>query len=402
MNVWSRRATLLPVLLVTLSGLADDASAAVKIRKPILEEAGAAPTVARPVREDEGRFIGEVIFSRGGQVVAEIPGGATEGERMVLYDQGLRRLGKAVVSSSLEAGVFLLQPVGGFGVASGAHLARESELEAAARVLRANDFDQYREFVEIFPDSEYAPRVAREMFRIVMKGSYPTFPGTVIEGRIQLAESVGREVSLGQVMVVLDRFIIARTDEKGRFRIEGVPKLERSVTVGIRVKDPKLVMAEEETVDLPAEAFEEVQTDLSLKLTPTILAGQVIDEHGAPLPGVEVWTHPHSMEVLTDEEGMYRLSRRKKLDTDGGAGAADEPLFGGEYEVFAYRKGYGVERSTVSAESYRSNPVAAIRLLRQDLRQEAVPGLGVDLRNFVDAYPVATIAPSGTDPKINR
>jgi hypothetical protein len=301
-----------------------------------------------------------------------------------------------VAVKSLEEGIFLLRPIGRFAGLPGNQLARESETEAASRVLRENTLASYHEFLDVSPDSIHRPRISREMFRISMRGDYPTFPGTVIEGKVRLAEEVGRAISLEQVLVVLDRFIIARTDQRGRFRIEGVPKLEEPVQLKLRVKDPKLGMAEDVTIDLPAGSFEESEVALPVTLTPTVLAGRVVDEHGAPLPGVEIWTSPYSMEVLTDEEGVYQLSRRKKL----GASGADEPLFGGDYEVYAYRKGYNVERAVVSAESYQENPVVPIRLLRQDPREEDVPELGLDLQAFLKINPAAT--PEGVGPKINR
>lgn len=383
-------------------GVGEVGQAAIKVRQPILEEAPSSGA-SRGARKgaEESFFVGSVIFARGAQVVAEIPGGARERERLVVFDAGMRRVGKAVVVKSLDQGVFLLQPEGGFGVSPGAPLARESEVEAAARVIRENRMGSYQEFVEFFPDSEYRPRVGREMFRLAMTDGYPTFPGSVIEGRLSLAESVGREVSMGQVLVVLDRFIIARTDDRGRFRIEGLPKLQEGVRLRLRAKDPKFQSAQEVTVELPADAFGEVSADIPLKVTPTILAGQVLDERGAPLPGAEVWTAPYSVEALSDDEGRFRISRRKKSDATGGTGVGDEPLFGGEYEVYAYRKGYGVGRAVVSAESYTENAVPAVRLSRQDARQEEIPGLGVELRAYLTASPTAVASPQGAGPKLN-
>jgi len=383
-------------------GFFDSGQAAIKVRQPILEEAPA-PRASGGVRRtgEESFFVGSVIFARGAQIVAEVPGGAKERERLVVFDGGMRRLGKAVVVKGLDQGVYLLQPEGGFGASPGASLARESETEAAARVIRENRMESYLEFIEFFPESQYRPRVAREMFRLAMTEGYPTFPGSVIEGKLSLAEAVGREVSLGQVLVVLDRFIIARTDDKGRFRIEGVPKLKETVRLRLRAKDPKFQAAQEVGVELPAAAFGEVAAEIPLKVTPTVLAGQVLDERGAPLPGAEVWTAPYSLEVLSDDEGRFRIFRRKKVDASGAASAADEPLFGGEYEVYAYRKGYGVDRATVSAESYAENAVPPVRLSRQDTRQEEVPGLGLELHSYLEVAPTALASPQGAGPKLN-
>ena len=376
--------------------------AAVKVRQPILEEptAGAAEPAATAGSE-ESYFVGTIIFSGGGQIVAEIPGGARERERFVVFDAGLRRRGKAVAVRQLERGVFLLDPESGVSASMDDKLARESETEAAARVIRENRLDSYREFLAVFPKSKYRPRVGREMFRLAMRAGYPTFPGSVVEGKLVLAEAVGRELSLGQVEIVLDRFVITRTDERGRFRIEGLPKLDEGVALKLRVRDPKFRNAEAVEIDLPGESFGEVAADLPVNVTPTVLAGRVVDERGAPLPGAEVWTSPYSMEVLTDDQGAYGLSRRKKVDAAGAAAAEDEPLFGADYEVYAYRKGYTVDRVPVSAESYRENEVPVIRLARQETRQEDVPALGLALKSFLELAPATVGTPLGSGPKLN-
>jgi len=400
----TRKRTWVPLAagLALLLPLAGESLAAIKVRQPMLEEAPAAgPAASARTGGEESYFVGAVIFARGAQVVAEVPGGARERERLVVFDAGLRRAGVAVVLNALDKGVYLLQPQGGFGVSAGDQVARESETEAAARVVREDRVESYVEFLDLFPDSQYRPRVGRELFRLTMKAGYPTFPGSVVEGKVSLAEAVSREVSLSQAMIVLDRFIIARTDEKGRFRIEGIPKLDEAVALRLRVKDAKFQPAREAEVQLPAGSFGEVTADIPVKVTPTVLAGQVSDERGAPLPGAEVWTAPYSMEVLTDDEGRFAVSRRKKLDASGVAAAADEPLFGGEFEVYAYRKGYGVDRVALSAESYAENAVPAIRLLRQETRQEEIPALGVTLRSYLALAPTALAAPQGAGPKLN-
>jgi hypothetical protein len=89
------------------------------------------------------------------------------------------------------------------------------------------------------------------------------------------------------------------------------------------------------------------------------------------------------------------------VDATGAALAGDEPLFGGEFEVYAYRKGYGVDRVTISAESYAENSVPAVRLLRQDAREEEIPALGLTLRSYLEMGPTALAAPQGAGPKLN-
>jgi hypothetical protein len=173
------------------------------------------------------------------------------------------------------------------------------------------------------------------------------------------------------------------------------------VTLKLRAKDPKFEMAKEVTVDLPAGQFVELAADLPVKLTPTILAGRVLDERGAALPGSEVWTDPYSMEALTDDEGSFRILRRKELDAVGAASERDEPLFGGDYMVYAHRKGFGVERVALSAESFRSNAVPPIRLARQDSRAEPVPPLGIDLKTYLEPSGATLAAPEGGAPKLN-
>lgn len=398
-------------LFLTVLGLtAGPAGAAMKVRAPGVEGATPAPSGSTPgsglqgagsAEVQAGFFVGSVIFARGSQIVAEVSGGARERERFVLYDGSLRRRGQAIAVKALDQGVFLLSPVGSYSVAAGDRLARETEGQAAYRVIRDNRPEGYREFLEIFPESQYRPRVGRELFRLAVRSGYPTFPGVAIKGRVRLAEAVGRDVPLGQVLIVLDRFVIARTDEKGAFLIEGLPKLELPVTLKMRVKDDKFQLAKEVTVDLPAGEFAEVSVDLPVRLTPTVLAGQVLDERGAPLPGAEVWTDPFSMEALTDEEGSYRILRRKELDAVGAASERDEPLFGGDYAVYAHRKGYSVDRVSISAESYRENSVPPVRLVRQEARAEDVPALAIDLKAFLERPAGDLGAPEGGGPKLN-
>ncbi|GAB6061711.1 carboxypeptidase-like regulatory domain-containing protein [Deferrisoma palaeochoriense] len=376
--------------------------AAIKVRKPVLlapSPAAKAPAAPTPSRESEEFFVGTVIFARGGTLVAEIPTGAKKGEYMVVFDKGLRRVGKVRVVRALEDGIYLLQPSGAVPAGPGARLARESEREAAARVVRANRIPDYLEFLEFFPESEYRDRMAREVFRLRMKEAYPTFPGTTLEGRIVLAETLDRNIPLGQVLVKLDRFVIARTDDTGRFRIEGIPKMPVAVRVDLDVKSERFQRGEPVAVDIPADAVAQLEAEIPVKVVPTVLVGQIVDERGAPLPGVEVWTSPYTMEALTDEAGAFRISRRKVLGAGGEAGS-DQPLFGGRYEVYAFRRGYAVGRAVITAESYRENEVPPIRLERLDLVAEPVPELGVDLIEHLAVDPGAVV-PEGAGPRLN-
>ncbi len=395
-----RRITVTLFLAAAVVAVPARGHAAIKVRKPVL----LAPETSRPrpaVRPRKGKdvFIGTVIFSRGGPVVAEIPGGAKPREWMVVFGQGMRRVGKAVVERELDKGVYLLKPAGRFSVSPGDRLARESEREAAARVIRTNRIPAYLEFLGFFPKSKYRARIAREVFRLKMKESYPTFPGTTLEGRLRLAETVDRDLPLGQVLIKLDRFVIARTDDTGRFRIEGIPKLPVAVKLNLDIKDPRFQKAREVKVEIPADSFAEIQADIPIRVTPTVLVGEVRDERGAPLAGMEVWTSPYTMEVLSDEAGAFRISRRKVLTPKEGE-PADRPLFGGDYEVFAYRKGYSVGRARVSAESYRENRVPPIRVERIDLVGEPVPDLDLDLAQHLTLGP-AEVVPQGAGPRLN-
>jgi hypothetical protein len=398
----------LAAVLFGLAVFADGGQAAIKVRRPVAvgdspAAPGSAPSVGSPASqraEGQTYYVGNVIFSRGDQIVAEIPDGARENERLILFDAGFRRRGKVIVLKPLEKGVYLLQTLGAVSAVPGDRLAVESEDEAVARVLGEKDPESFREFLALFPRSEHRPRIAREMFRVVMKRNYPTFPGTVIEGRVRLAEIVGRDLALGQILVVLDRFIIARTDADGFFRIEGVPRLDEPVQLKLRVKDEKFRGAEVTTLELPGGEFAEVKTEVPLKVVPTVLTGTVVDSHGAPLAGVEVWTSPFTMEALTDETGSFRISRLKRPDASGAAGGADEPLFGDEYEVYAHRRGYNVNRSLLAAESFHENTVPAIQLVRQDPRRQEIPELGLELRAYLE-IDASSASRAGPAPKLN-
>jgi len=341
----------------------------------VLTLALAGPAASLQPREE---FLGVVIFARGGQVVAELSGSPAERERLIVVGTDLRRKGSARVLHPLSPDTYLIDPLDGASPAVGDRLARETEEEAAARVFRANLPEDYREFLEFYPKSAHRPRVGRELFRLAMASAFPGEGGTVVSGRVLLAEETGREVSLDKVPVILDRYQFPGSGADGSFRLEGIPPLEEPAVLRVRVREPRLVMDAEVQVTFPAGGPGEVAVDLPVRVTPTILAGQVVDGQGNALPGAEVWTTPATTETLSDDDGGYRISRRKV--SAGGSGPGDEPLFGGDFEVYARRKGYGVERVAVSAESYLENPVPELRLLPQDAQREDLPDLGVDLR----------------------
>ncbi len=381
-----------PALFLTVLSLlaASPALAAVKIKLPEAEPDGATART-RPVPDaKEGEIVGSVIYVQGGQVVAEIEGSARPKERLIVLDGNLRPRGYVAVVRPLEAATYLLQPLGSFGIEIGNRLTRETERQAAARVLKTDRPEAYREFLELFPDSPYLPRIGRAMFRLAIDAAYPAEPGSTVSGSIRLAEEVGRQVSLAGARIAVDRFVLTTTDEDGRFRIEGLPPLKGPAQVVVRVSDPKFQMPEEIFINLPAQEAVEIEVELPVVVTPTVLFGRVVDANGAPLPGVEVWTYPYSSEVLTDDRGEYRISRRKSTSNDGG----DLPLFGSEFEVYALRRGYGVERVQVSAESYRENEAPDLQLARQDPKGEPLPHPGLDLREYL----FITTAPAAAQP----
>lgn len=406
---WGRPGAALVALLAAVLAFAlEPAGAATRLKKPPEQTAPRKPAtdgeLLRVIDEpaEKSPFVGSIIFSRGSQIVAEIPDGAREGERLIVFDVRFRRKGKATVARALDELTYLLRPAGRLDASPGDRLARESEREAAGRVLRENRLESYQAFLKLFPKSAHRPRIAREMFRLTMQDSYPVFPGIVVEGKLRLVETVSRSVPRGEAQIVLDRFIIAETDGEGRFRIEGIPKVEEPVQLTLRVKDVRFQAAERVSVELPAGKISELSADLPVAVTPTILRGQVVDEGGAPIPGVEVWTSPYTMEALTDDEGGYQISRRKRLGGSVAEPSTDEPLFGEEYEVYAHRTGYSVERVTVAAESYQENAVPAIRLVAQDARTEKVPELALDLKDHLMLGPTTSMLPQGSTPMLNR
>ncbi len=361
------------VLLLSLTSV--DARGAMQIQKgaPIVEDAAGAP--ARRAAQPSG----SVIFVRGDQVVAEFDGPVHPGERIVVLDPSLRRKGLAIVSKPLEGGTYLLAPERSTSVSEGDRLRLESEGEAAARVIAENSPEAYREFLDVYPTSPYRPRVGRELFRLAMTGGFPAEGGSVLQGQLRLAESLSREVPLAGVGIVLDRFVLPATDSEGRFRLEGLPALSEPAVLTLKVKDLRFLLASDVEVTIPAGEAAQISVEVPVTVTPTVLVGKVVDAKGNALPGAEIWTSPHTAEALTGDDGVFRISRRKTAG-EGSQEVRDEPLFGGEYEVYARRKGYGVERVVAAAESFRENRVPDLRLPAQDPRREPIPDLGTDLR----------------------
>lgn len=386
------------------------AAAAIKIRRPVAvetpreaaPESVAAPMIpmAEETGEAENALVGTVDFVQGRHLLVELSGTAKVGERFNVFDPFMRRVGKASMLKPVEGNVYLLQINSGRSFASGFHLSRETELEAAKYALRKNTIDGYKRFLEFFPKTKYRARIAREMFRLKMSSEYPSYPGNGIEGRITLTEVADREISLAGASIVLDKFIAARTDSEGRFRIEGIPQLEESVTLNVRVSDPKFSMKEKAIATLAGGQTIDVSVELPVQVKPAVLTGRVVDDHGAPMAGVEVWTFPYTREVLTGDDGIYRISRRKKLEAVGSA-SADDPLFGGEYEVYAHRNGYNVQRAAISAESFVENKVDAIKLVRQDSRREELPALALELETYLEISPGTRSAVGSGAPMIN-
>ncbi|MDF1554919.1 MAG: hypothetical protein P1P84_17760 [Deferrisomatales bacterium] len=414
MNPTMTRFSPLLISLLTVL-LAAPVGAAVTVTKP---KAGASGPPAKPppqlLLDDDGGTAapaaeaipgvvalplqaGQVIFARGDQVVAEIEGGAVDGEYLVVFDSGFRRKGAAVVVQALKGNTYLLRGAG-TSLSEGDRLGRETELQAAARVLRQNNADGFRAFLTLFPDSTYRERIARELFRLQMQAQYPARPGHSVGGSLLLVETVNQPVPMEDVQVLLDRFVVVLTGAGGQYRIDGIPLPEVPVTVKLKVKDPKFRSGDGVSLDLPAGKAVEAEKDLPVLLTPTVLSGMVLDGRGEPLPGAEVWTSPYTLEFLTGDDGAFQISRRKDLDDPG---APDQPLFGGEFEVYARRAGFSVERVAVSAESFVTNPVPAIRLVPQDTRNEGVPELAVALRQHLRIDPSALAGAAGAGPLLN-
>jgi hypothetical protein len=422
MNI--RRATIVVLAVFAAGVFCESGWAAMQIRKKAEDEAPeaapppAAPAEAAPAakpaeapkpaapprapkkKEAPGAvFSGSVILSQGKEILVDIPQGAKLKERFTVYGPRLDKRGNTVVVRDMGKGVFRLKLING-SASVGDRLARETEDEAYARIRKSASVSETKEFLEVFPNSARKERVATDLFRRLMRQSYPVYPGITVKGKVVLEEKVGQDITPARILVKLDRFVIAQTDDLSAFSIEGIPPLDYPVKVKMIAHDPKFQMAREVVIEIPAAQTAEVQKDLPVKLTPTVLVGQVTDEKGAPVREAEVWTSPYTMEVLTDEKGGYRISRRKKLDSSGTAMEGDEPLLGRDYEVYAFRRGFGAERVAVVAQSFVENPVKPIGLARQNPYEEGFPELNVDLRANLDL--MQFVVPAGGGPKINQ
>ncbi len=73
---------------------------------------------------------------------------------------------------------------------------------------------------------------------------------------------------------------------------------------------------------------------------------------------------------------------------------------GRDYEVFAYKKGFGAERVEISAKSFEENKVRQIRLAKQDPVLEGLPEPEANLRENLDL--MQYVVSAGAGPKINR
>jgi hypothetical protein len=380
------------------------ASAPADAKKPAAAPAPAAAAsgaASAPKAARKDMMVGQVIHAEGGRVLAELPGGAKDKERFIVFSSTLTRKGYAFVVKAVDNKALYLLLGSGTSLAVGDRLGRESEEDAWRRVQRENTLDSYRDFLTVFPDASVRATAIRDMFRLQMRSTFPATPGSTLEGRIKLAETVGQEVSLARAMIKVDRFVVGMTDDKGSFRIDGLPKLEYPIKVKVMVRDEKFQTAGEIQLDLPANQLADLKVDIPVKLTPTYLVGQVVDGDGRPVREAEIWTSPYTMEVLTDEQGRFRLWRKKKLDASGAPVAGeDEPLMGRDYEIYAYRKGFAAERAFVSAESFKENQVRPVTLVRQNLADEGLPQPGVDLRANLDL--MQFVVPTGSGPKLNQ
>jgi hypothetical protein len=364
-----------------------------------LTPAAAAEEEAKPRKITPESFVGSVVYVRGDKILAEIPGGAKKNERYMVYSTRLKRLGRAIVERQVSKGMFMLKVQRGGG-SQGDRLARETEKEAYTRVRSADTVEAYKEFLQVFPQSPLVGRVAQRMFRLNLRETFPAPDGGAIFGQVKLEEQVSQEIPLARAMIKLDRFVIGMTDDAGKFSLDGIPVAEYPVSLKLMVRDEKFEMAKEIIVDIPAAAPAKIEKDLPVKLTPTYLVGTVKDSSGTPIREAEVWTSPYTMEVLTDEKGQFRISRKKKVDASGGLLEGDEPLLGRDYKIYAYRKGFGAESVDIEAGNFKENKTPDLRLANQDPYEEGVPDLDVDLRANLDL--MQFVVPAGSGPKFNR
>ncbi len=359
----------------------------------------AAAQAGQPEPMKRESFIGSVEFIQGKIIIVESDQALTPKQRLIVYDTRLQKRGILKVGASQGKDIYVATLTAGTA-SVGDRVVRETEEEAFSRVQRTRLVATVREFLETYPDSPHKPEAALKMFKLKLKNEFPVDGGSSITGQVKLAEKVGQKIEMSRAMIKLDRFIIAMTDEEGRYSITGIPLLTLPVQVPLTVIDEKFTPAETITIDLPADKAANITQDIPVKLTPTYLTGGVVDEKGVPLRGVQVWTSPYTMEKLTDEKGEFKISRKKKLDDSGNPQEGDEPVLGRDYDVYAYKQGYGAEKVSVSARSFKDNPVKQIKLTRQSSLEENLPTLDVSLRENLDL--MQYVVSAGAGPKINR
>lgn len=350
----------------------------------------------RPTKES---FVGMVSYVVSRKVLVELDAEPPPKQRYVAYDIRLRRKGTLRVVSAKGRQVYLCQLISG-SVDEGDRLVMETESEAYARVRRSKSIRAMREFMELYPKSEHGNQIAMRMFRLTLRENYPAEGGSTVAGKVDLTEKVGSEIGLGRTLIKIDRFVIAMTEDNGTFKVEGIPELEYPVKARLRVRDSRFRMDEEIEIELPAKERADLTQDIPVKLTPTYLVGQVLDGEGKPVRGAQVWTAPYTSEKLTDESGRFSISRKKELDESGAPAEGDEPLMGRDYEVYAYRRGYGAERVDLSAASFQENEVKTIVLRSQDSLDEGLPEPDISLRDNLDL--MQYVVSAGAGPKINR
>jgi hypothetical protein len=345
-------------------------------------------------------FVGTVKFIRGKNLLIEFEEQAEVKQRFSVYDVRLRKQGSVQVLKALDGNIFLCKILKG-SADVGDRLAGESEAEAYYRIMKRRRVSGYREFLQVFPGSSHAAKVEGLLFRQTLRKGFQTFPGASITGKLELQEKLGQEIGFGGVRILLDRFIIAQATADGSFSIEGIPPLYKGVTVKLAVIDDRFKTAKKIEVTLPAKSTAAITMDIPIKLTPTYVSGRVVDEYGNPVRGAMIWTSPYTTEKLTDENGEYRISRKKKLDSSGVPLEGDEPLMGRDYEVYAYKSGFSAEMRRVSAKSFSENVVDTVGLNRQDaLGSEGLPKPEVSLADNLEL--MQFVVSTGAGPKINR
>lgn len=364
----------------------------------------APPPAAEPAKQaspeiTKESFCGSVEFMQGKLAMIASDDTLAPKQRLVAYDSRLQKKGILKVTATKAKDVYVATVTAG-SVSVGDRLVKETEEEAFRRVQRTKRVATVKEFLEIYPESQHRDEAALKLFRLRIRSEFPVEGGTEIGGQITLTEKVSQKIGLSRAMIKLDRFIIATTDEEGMFKISGVPAISLPVKLRLSVVDEKFAASGDNVVELPADKASTISQNIEVKLTPTNLAGTVVDEKGQPLRGVQVWTSPYTMEKLTDEKGEFKIGRKKRLDDSGNPQEGDEPLLGRDYEVYAYKQGYGAEKVAVSAKSFKENQIKEIKLLKQSATGDNMPALDISLRENLDL--MQYVVSAGAGPKINR